>query len=194
MAQLFAADEVNQRIGGAEQGFTTEADGDQMRDLAVREACHLLRLRYHRSEIVTFKMAHARPADDAAGPDAVVIRAHGRVDDAVRGHHDRTGEAGKFHLLVLPAAAVVTDQVLEFTQLRIAVRWQHFTVGIDVNAGAFGLLQQVVEIFQVMTGDQDAFALGRFDVDLRRRRVAVGAGFTRIQNAHHAEVHLADFH
>ncbi len=165
-----------------------------MRDFAVREACHLLRLSDNRTEIVAFKVAHARPADDAAGPDTVVIRADGRVDDAVRGHNNWAREAGELHLLVLPAAAVVTDQMLKFTQLRVAVRGQHFAVGIDVNASAFGLLQQVVEIFQVMTGDQDAFAFGRFDVDLRWRWVAVGAGFTGIQNTHHFEVHLADFH
>jgi hypothetical protein len=63
--------------------------------------------------------------------------------------------------------------MFEFTQLRIAVRRQHFAVGIDVNAGAFGLLQQVVQIFQVVAGDQDAFAFGGFDVDLSRRRVAI---------------------
>ena len=84
--------------------------------------------------------------------------------------------------------------MFEFTQLRVAVRRQHFAVGINVDASAFSLLQQVVEIFQVMTGDQDTFTLGRLHVDLRWRRVAVGTGFTGIQNAHHAEVHLADFH
>ena len=84
--------------------------------------------------------------------------------------------------------------MLKFTQLRVAVRRQHFAVGINVNAGTFGLLQQVVEIFQVVTGNQNALAFGCLDVDLRRRRVAVGAGFTGIQNAHHAEVHLANFH
>ena len=139
-------------------------------------------------------MAHARPADDAAGPDAVIIRADGRVDDAVRGHHNRAREAGEFNLLILPAAAVVPDQMFEFTQFRVAVCGQHFAVGIDVNAGAFGLLQQVVEIFQVVAGDENTFAFGRFHIDLRWRWMTVGAGFTGIQNAHHFEVHLADFH
>lgn len=71
---------------------------------------------------------------------------------------------------------------------------QHFTVSVDVNAGAFGLLQQVVEIFQIVTGDQNALAFSRFDVDLSRRWVTVFGGFTGIQNAHHFKVHLADFH
>lgn len=65
-------------------------------------------------------------------------------------------EAGEFNLLVLPAAAVVTGRVFEL-QFSAPVCWQHFTVGVDVNAGAFGLLQQVVEIFQVVTGNQDIY-------------------------------------
>ena len=42
-------------------------------------------------------------------------------DNAVRGHHDRTWEAGKLYLLILTAAAVVTDQMFEFTQFRICL-------------------------------------------------------------------------
>ena len=72
--------------------------------------------------------------------------------------------------------------------------WQHFAVGINVNTGAFSLLKQVVEIFQVVTGDQDALTFGCFYVDLSRGRVTVFSGFTGVQNAHHFEVHLADFH
>ena len=64
-------------------------------------------------------------------------------------------ETSELHLLILPAAAVVTDQMLEFTQLRVAMRRQHFAVGVDINARAFGLFQQVVEIFEIVTGNQE---------------------------------------
>lgn len=74
-------------------------------------------------------------------------------------------ETSELHLLILPAAAVVTDQMLEFTQLRVAMRRQHFAVGVDINARAFGLFQQVVEIFEIVTGNQNAFTRRRFDVD-----------------------------
>ncbi len=67
MAQFFTADEVNQRVCGAEQRFAAKANGNEVRNFTVREACHLLRTGDHRAEIVTFKVAHARPADDAAG-------------------------------------------------------------------------------------------------------------------------------
>ena len=84
--------------------------------------------------------------------------------------------------------------MFEFTQFRVAVRRQHFAVGIDVNAGAFGLLQQVMQIQQIVTGNQDTFAGNRFDVDLSRRRVAVFTGFASVQNTHNFKVHLADTH
>ena len=139
-------------------------------------------------------MVHTRPADDAASPDAIVVGADGRVDDAVRGHHDGAREAGELHLLVLPAAAVVANQMFEFTQLRIAVSRQHFAMSIDVDAGAFRLLQQVIQILQIVAGDQDALPFGGFNVDLSRRRMAVFGRFTGVEDAHHFEVHLADFH
>ncbi|STK07166.1 Uncharacterised protein [Escherichia coli] len=74
-------------------------------------------------------------------------------------------------MLILPATAVVTDQMLEFTQLRVAMRRQHFAVGVDINARAFGLFQQVVEIFEIVPENQNAFTRRRFDVDLGWRRV-----------------------
>lgn len=146
------------------------------------------------AEILTIQMTYARPANNAAGPDTIVISADGWVDDAVRGHHDRAREASELNLLILPATAVVTDQMLEFTQLRVAVSRQHFAVGVDVNARAFGLFQQVIEIFEIVTGNQNAFTRCSFDVDLSRCRMAVFTGFACIQNAHHFEIHLADFH
>ncbi|MNR09201.1 hypothetical protein D3C85_1253920 [compost metagenome] len=83
MAQLFTAHQVDQGIRCTEQGFAAKADGNQMFDFAEREACHLLCLGNNRRKIIAFKVAHARPTDDAAGPDTIVIRAHGRIDDAV---------------------------------------------------------------------------------------------------------------
>ncbi len=70
MAQFFTTDQIDQRIRRAKQGLTAKADGDQMRDFAVREARHLLRLGNDRGEVFTFQMVHTRPADDAASPDA----------------------------------------------------------------------------------------------------------------------------
>ena len=194
MTQFFTAHQINQRIGCAKQCLATKAHGDQVRNFAVREARHLLRLGNDCREIFAIQMTHTRPANDAAGPDTIVISAYGWVDDAVRGHHDGAWETSELHLLILPAAAVVTDQMLEFTQLRVAMRRQHFAVGVDINARAFGLFQQVVEIFEIVTGNQNAFTRRRFDVDLSWRRVTVFTGFACVQNAHHFEVHLADFH
>lgn len=50
--------------------------------------------------------------------------------------------------------------MFEFTQLRIAVSRQHFAMSIDVDAGAFRLLQQVTQILQIVAGDRDALPFG----------------------------------
>ncbi len=85
--------------------------------------------------------------------------------------------------------------MLEFTQFRIAMCGQHFTVSVDVNAGA--LRSAPAGCRDLSDRDRRSectFAFSRFDVDLSRRWVAVFGGFTGIQNAHHFKVHLADFH
>ncbi len=51
-------------------------------------------------------------------------------------------------------------------------------MSIDVDAGAFRLLQQVIQILQIVAGDQDALPFGGFNVDLSRRRMAVFGRFT----------------
>src|SRR5690606_6407755 len=102
VTQFFTAHQVDQRIRRAKQRLTAKTYGDQMFNFAEREARHLLCLGYHRCEIITFEVTHAWPANDAARPDTIVISTDRRVDDAVRGHHDGTREAGEFHLLILP--------------------------------------------------------------------------------------------
>ena len=48
---------------------------------------------------------------------------------------------------------------------------QHLAMRVDVDASAFGLLQQLVEIVQVMAGNQNSLALARGGA----ARVGVGA-------------------
>ena len=71
---------------------------------------------------------------------------------------------------------------------------QHFTVSVNVHTGAFCLLQQHMQIFEVMTGDQNRFTCHRTDVHGRWRRVTVSFGFTGIQHFHDFKVHHTNRH
>ena len=67
----------------------------------------------------------------------------------VGGHDDSTGEGRELFLLVLPGGAIVADQVRILVQLRVAVSRQHLAVGVDVDAGALGLLQDLLQIIGI---------------------------------------------
>ncbi len=139
-------------------------------------------------------MGHARPADDGAGEDTVAVVAHIRVDDAVGGHHHGAREVGKLLLLVLPGGAVVAHQMGVLLEEGIGQCGQHLAVGVDMNAGPPGLLQNELEIHHVVAGDQNALAGDGGDSDLGRFRMAEGAGFTQIQHLHDFEVELTNLH
>ena len=74
------------------------------------------------------------------------------------------------------------------------MRRQHFAVGVNIDTGADGLLEQHLQIFQVVTGNQNRFTCQRTDIDRRRLRMSVSIGFAFVQNGHHAKVHFADCH
>ena len=68
----------------------------------------------------------------------------------VGGHQDCAGEGVEFISLVLPCAAVITDEVLIFFQARIGVAGQHFAVSVNIDAFALSLFEQLFEVFQVV--------------------------------------------
>ena len=83
--------------------------------------------------------------------------------------------------------------MFELFQLRIAVCRQHFTVRVNIHAFAFGLLQQVEQVDDVVTADQDSFALHWRDAHLGwfwRAKIVAMSG---IQQLHHFQIHLTDF-
>lgn len=122
MTQLTFSHQVDHGICRAEQGLRSETDGDVVLNFTVRETGQALCLSNNLSEIIAFQVVDTRPAYNAVRPDTIALVPDIRVDDAVGGHHDRARELGKFNLLVLPAAAVVTHQMREFLQLGITVR------------------------------------------------------------------------
>ena len=69
-----------------------------------------------------------------------------RTHQAVGGHQDTAWNVVKLFLLILPGSTEVTYKMRIFFQSIITVAGQHFTMGIDVDAGAFRLLQQHFQI------------------------------------------------
>ncbi|SVK54170.1 Uncharacterised protein [Acinetobacter baumannii] len=74
------------------------------------------------------------------------------------------------------------------------MRRQHFTVGVDIDVLPFGLLEQHAQIFEIVAGNQNGFPGHWAHVDRAGLRIAVGLGFTAIEDRHHVEVHLANAH
>lgn len=65
---------------------------------------------------------------------------------------------------MLPGTSVVTLQVREFLELRVTVGREQFAVSEDVDSLSFGLLQDVVKIVDVVTGNKDGLTKkGKFD-------------------------------
>ncbi len=83
------------------------------------------------------------------------------------------------------------DQVVVFLEGRVVVGRQHLAVGVDIDAGALGLLQQFLQVLQVVAADEDAGVGAHADVDLGDLRVAVGGGVGLVQQGHGLDGHLA---
>jgi hypothetical protein len=52
----------------------------------------------------------------------------------------------------------VTVEMAVFLQPRIAVAGQHLTMGVDVDAFAFGLLQDDLQVLEVVAGNENGLA------------------------------------
>eukprot|EP00053_Salpingoeca_punica_P005903 m.57274 g.57274 ORF g.57274 m.57274 type:complete len:624 (-) comp13447_c0_seq2:122-1993(-) len=189
-------DGLDDLVCDAEDGLVAKADGDGvglglLHVLARDEALHGLGLGDDLGEVALAgglrDVGDARPADGVEGVDVVLV-ALARLDDAVGGHDDGAGELGKLKLLQLPGAAVVADEVLELLERRVAVGRQHLAVGVDVDAGALGLLQELVQVVHVVAADQDALARHGRRQDLGRRRVAKLGAVAGVQHGEHLQV------
>lgn len=194
VVQFFMIDQIDECIGSVEQGLMVKIDGDEMWNFVIWKVCYLLCLGNDWFEVIVFKMVNVWLVDDVMGLDMVVIVVYGWVDNVVRSYYDWVREVGEFDLLILLVVVVVIDQMFEFMQFWIVVCGQYFIVSVDVNVGVFGLFQQVVEIFQIVIGDQNVFVFSCFDVDLSWCWVIVFGGFIGVQDVYYFEVYLVDFY
>ena len=138
-------------------------------------------------------MGHAGPADGACGEDIVLVgRRH--PHEAVRRHEDCPGKLGEFLLLVLPCRAVVAVEMGIFLQLRIAVGGKHLPMGIDIDPLPLGLFQHLLEVLQVVAGNQNRLAFLRPKGDVRGLGVPVGPRVPRVEELHGPDVRLPCLH
>ncbi|MPM85770.1 hypothetical protein SDC9_132851 [bioreactor metagenome] len=92
------------------------------------------------------------------------LLASGR-DDAVSGKEDGAMERDKFLKLLPPCIAVVPGKVVVFFESRVIMGRQHLAVGIHIHAGAFGLLQKLLQISQVVAGNQNRGIFSHANID-----------------------------
>ena len=111
-----------------------------------------LRHRYHLREVLVpilacRNMFPSRIAGGIEGEDSALIRGISQWrHDAVGGKDDRSMERLKLLLLSPPRITIVAHQVLVCLQLRIIMSRQHLAVGINVDAHAFRLAQEVFDV------------------------------------------------
>ena len=132
----------------------------------------------------------AREADSARREDAVLVGIL-RRNEAVRRQDDRAVERLELFLLLPPSIAVVADEVLVVLELRIVVSRQHLAVRVDVDARAFRLLEQHLEVAQIVARDQDARVLAHAEVNLRDFWIAVSLRVRRVEQSHAVDAELA---
>jgi len=191
-ADLAGLDGVHDGAGGIEQHGAVEADGGGLFVVFGQRGAGL-GFRDHFAEVIGLEALAAGDGGGAGGVEAVGVGEFGD-EDAIGGGDDGAGEAFEFAFLVLPGAAVVAAEVGVLAELGIHVAGQHFAVGVDLDVGAFALFEQVVEVDQIVAGDEDARAgVGAFE-DLGGGGFAKGGEMAGIEHFHDAEILLAEFH
>ena len=157
------------------------------------------RHRYHLREVLVpilacRNMLPSRIAGGIEGEDSTLIRGISQWrHDAVGGKDDRSMERLKLLLLSPPRITIVAHQVLVCLQLRIIMSRQHLAVGINVDAHAFRLAQEIFDVTQVVSTNQDARVLPHSNIHLSYLRIAISFGIRLVEQCHHIDSRLASF-
>ncbi len=188
LAGLYGTDDL---VGQPQDHTVVEADG-RFLHRGIGQRLALLGALDHLREVIVGDSGAAGDRRCACGEDSVLV-AVGRDQNAVGCGHDGAGEGAELAFLLLPGAAVVAGQVWILAQFGVHVGREHLAVGVDVDAGAGGLLEDVVEVEHVVPGHQDAGAgLGAF-VDGGRRGLAECLDMSRVEEFHGAQILATTF-
>ena len=135
-------------------------------------------------------MYDLRIGNNLRGEHPVLVAVSGR-HQAVGGIEDRRGEIGKFFLLILPCSTKIALEVRVLFELRIPVGRQHLAVGIDVNPLVLRLLQKLLQIIEVVAGNDDKRAFLYFERDRRGNGRSIGLRVSPVQQLHAAKIDLS---
>ena len=130
---------------------------------------------------------------DGGGVHPVLIAGAGR-HQTVGGKQHWGGNALKLLLLALPGSAEVSRQMGVLFQPGIPVGGEHLGMGVNADAGVFGLFQQLVQILQVVARDDNEGPLVDVGADPGGYRVAEGIGVGLVQQGHALVVYLSKLH
>ena len=144
------------------------------------------RLLNYGSEILIFSdMYNFRVRYDFRGKHPISIAGF-RRHQTVCCKKNRRREICKFFLLVLPRRTKVAFEMAVFFEFRIGVCRQHLTVSIDIDSLILRLLQKLLQIIEVVPGNDDEGSFFNCQRHLGRHRRTIGFGIRPIQKLHAA--------
>ena len=130
-------------------------------------------------------MLPTRESRAVGGEHAVFVGgAAGWRHDAVGSEQNRTVEGFKLLALLPPSIAVVALQVGVLFKFGIVVCREHLAVGIDVDARVLALLQQLLDVVQIVSADEDTRTVAHSDVHFCDFGVAESGGVGFVEQGH----------
>ena len=104
--------------------------------------------------------------------------------NAVGSKYYRAIERTEFFFLTPPCVAIITHEVLIFLEYWIVVAWEHFAMGVDINARPFSLLEELFEVAQVMPRDENTRTVAHSDIDARDFGITIRSGVGLVEQRH----------
>ncbi len=117
-----------------------------------------------------------------------------RRHEAVGSHEDRAVEGFKLLVLMPPRTSVVARKMLVFLEGGIVVSREHFAMGVYIDTRALSLLKKSLQVFQIVTADENSRVVAHTDTHFADLRMAVAGCIRFIKKRHSRDSGLACSH